>query len=338
MATGEGLHQDWLEQGLGGSIPIVYQSRQSSKGSISKKQALGGLRKVQRYFAGLMFVSAGAGAYLLATDGSLWHEAVSHAAGLIMIVLLDITLGYMNLSGSKRVYLPSVAAAVLAIGLQLGDITTAPQYRMTTVYFARYLFGLWAFDAILACQFLIIGIWAFKRSDVEFLARRSIGKELNYSRRSFMTTLVGFAALIGLGVALSSVKVPPPAQGQAATAAQGGGGGAQLPAGAVANANSMTVGSPVYFDYPSGAPNILFKRSDGSLAAYSMLCTHTCCQVSWYQSQQVFACPCHGSEYSSTGQVLRGPAYYPLPSISLTVDSSGNVYPTGVSGVNVCGV
>lgn len=331
-----------LEQGLGSEIPIVYTTGQSNKGSISKKQALSGFRRIQRYFAVLMFVSAGAGIYLLATDGSLWHEAVSHAAGLIMIVFLDISLGLMNLTGSKRAYLPTVAAAVLAIGLQLGDITTAPQYHMTTAYFARYLFGLWAFDAVLVAQFLIIAIWASKRSDVQFLARRSIGKELSYSRRSFMTTLVGFAALIGLGVALSSVKIPPPNQGTAAGAPNGAsgasGGASQASNGAIANVNSMSAGTPVYFQYPSGAPNVLFKRNDGSLAAYSMLCTHTCCEVTWYQSRQIFFCPCHGSEFSSTGTIVRGPARYPLPSITLRVDSAGNVFPTGVSGVNVCGV
>ena len=94
-------------------------------------------------------MSAAAGVYLLATDGSLWILAVSHAVGLVIIVVLDVLLGVMNLIGSKRVYLASLAAASLGIVLQLGDIATAPQYNMTIAYFASYLFGLAAFDILL---------------------------------------------------------------------------------------------------------------------------------------------------------------------------------------------
>ena len=98
----------------------------------------------------------------------------------------------------------------------------------------------------------------------------------------------------------------------------------------------MQVGSPVYFEYPSGYPNVLFKRSDGSLAAYSLLCTHVCCEVTYESSSNVFYCPCHGSEFDSSGRVIRGPAGSPLPSITLTVDGSGNVFPSGVSGYSPC--
>ena len=331
MRAGE-APPEWLERGLEAGIPVRYQKdRAEGKGRISKDEALSGLRRLQRYIGYAMLLSAAAGVYLLATDGSLWILAVSHAYGLVIIAVLDVLLGVMNLMGSKRVYLASLAAACLGIVLQLGDITTAPQYNMTMAYFASYLFGLGAFDALLLLQAAIIVLGVLGRADVQFLAsRRRVGKELNYSRRSFVTTIAGFGVLIGLGVALASVKIPSSSSSPVSSQTTAG------PSSAITNTNSMQVGSPVYFEYPSGYPNVLIKRSDGSLAAYSLLCTHVCCEVTYESSSNLFYCPCHGSEFDSAGRVIRGPAGSPLPSITLTVDGSGNVFPSGVTGYSPC--
>lgn len=155
--------------------------------------------------------------------------------------------------------------------------------------------------------------------------------ELNYSRRSFVTTVAGFAALVGLGVALSSVKVPSSSASSGASSPQVA--NSTTP---ITNTSNLQVGYPVYFEYPSGYPNVLFKRSDGSLAAFSMLCTHVCCETTFEPSSGVFYCPCHGSEFDSAGRVIMGPAGSPLPAIALNVDSSGNIFPTGVSGYSPC--
>lgn len=322
---------EWFEPGLHARIPVLYE-KASGRAKGYTHHALNSLRRLQRYIGYAMLLSAAAGVYLLATDGSLWILAVSHAVGLVIIVVLDVSLGIMNLQGSKRVYLASLAAACLGIALQLGDVATAPQYNMTVAYFASYLFGLGAFDTLLALQALVIVLGILGRGDVQFLAsKRRVAKELNYSRRSFVTTIAGFGALIGLGVALASVKVPVPSSSSPASSATVAGAST-----AIANASNLQVGSPVYFDYPSGYPNVLFKRSDGSLAAYSMLCTHVCCEVTYEASSNLFYCPCHGSEFDSNGRVIRGPAGSPLPSVTLTVDSSGDVYPSGVSGYSPC--
>ncbi len=324
----------WLERGLQARIPVKYQKSQSGgKGRTSKDEALSGLRKLQRYIGVAMLLSAAAGLYLLATDGSLWILAISHAIGLVIIVVLDVFLGVMNLTGSKRVYLASLAAACLGIVLQLGDITTAPQYNMTVAYFASYLFGLGAFDALLLLQAVVIILGVLGRANVQFLAsKRRVAKELNYSRRSFVTTLAGFGVLIGLGVALASVKIPPPSSPSSPASSPTVAGASS----AIANTANIQVGSPVYFDYPAGYPNVLFKRSDGTLAAYSMLCTHVCCEVTYESSSSIFFCPCHGSEFDSAGRVIRGPAGSPLPSVTLTVDTSGDIYPSGQSGYTPC--
>jgi len=331
MKAGE-APPEWLELGLEARIPVRYQKdRPSGKGRISKDEALSGLRRLQRYIGYAMLLSAVAGIYLLATDGSLWILAVSHAYGLVIIVVLDVFLGVLNLTGSKRVYLASLAAACLGLVLQLGDIATAPQYNMTMAYFASYLFGLGAFDALLLLQLAIIVLGILGRADVQFLAsRRRVSKELNYSRRSFVTTIAGFGLLIGLGVALASVKIPTSSSSPVSSQTTAS------PSRAITNTGNLQVDSPVYFDYPSGYPNVLFKRSDGSLAAYSLLCTHVCCEVTYEQSSNEFYCPCHGSVFDASGRVLRGPAGSALPSITLTVDGSGNIFPSRVTGYSPC--
>ena len=285
----------------------------------------------------MLWFSAGSGIYLLATDLSLWLLALSHAVGLIVIVAIDTVLGLLSISSSKKVYLPSIAAAVLGLVLQLGDVFTAPQYNMTISYFAAYLFGLWSFDILLALQVGVIALGVVGRPYARHLARRKTrrGRELNYSRRTFVRAIAAIAGIVGIGVVVGSVKLPAPASpgSQTTTTTQSG-----AAKGAVANSGSLKVGQPAYFDYPAGYPNILLKNADGSLTALSLLCTHVCCLCSYDGTSKAILCPCHGSVFDLTGRVVRGPAISPLPAIQLNVDGAGNVSPTGVSNPGPCHV
>jgi len=300
--------------------------------AISRNEARSGLRRLQQYTGVVLLASAGAAVFLLATDGSLWIMAVSHAVGLIVVVVIDGILGVFSLYSYRRAYLASLAAAILGIILQLGDIVTAPQYNMTIPYFASYLFGLGAFDLLLALQGGILILGLFGRAYVGLLGRRKRreGRELNISRRNFARTIFGFGALVGFGVLLGSIKLPPPQQSTAPAPQVAG------PDTPIANTNSLKADSTLYFEYPQGYPNILVKNPDGSLAALSLLCTHVCCECTYEASSKVIYCPCHGSVFDTTGKVLRGPAYVPLTPITLNVDSSGNIFPTGVGGRGPC--
>jgi len=301
----------------------------------SRETARRGLRRLQSVMGLLFLFSSVAGTYLLATDSSLWLLAVSHAVGLVIIVALDFILGLYNLASSRSAFLPSIAAAFLGFVLQAGDVFTAPQYNMTIPYFARYLLGLWAFDLLLGLQLAIIVVGVTGRPHAQYLARRKTrrGRELDYSRRGFMKALVGFAGLLGIGVVIGSIKLPAPASPTVPTSTQTG-----AAAGSVANVNSLQVGTPAYFEYPSGYPNALIKNADGSLTAVSILCTHVCCECSFDPSSKVFYCPCHGSVFDMAGRVVTGPAVDDLPVIQLRTDGSGNVFPTGVINPGPCQV
>ncbi|MGI0081359.1 MAG: hypothetical protein ACRECH_17270, partial [Nitrososphaerales archaeon] len=137
---------------------------------VSRTEARKALRNFQRYLGVAFLSSVVFGAYLLSTDLSLWKLAVSHAYGLIAICIVDICLGALNFLQVRKILIPSIIWAILTLVLQLGDILTAPQYKMTMQYFASYLFGLWAFDALLIAQVAVVVIALSARRHARILA------------------------------------------------------------------------------------------------------------------------------------------------------------------------
>ncbi|MFD8524492.1 Rieske (2Fe-2S) protein [Streptomyces capillispiralis] len=67
-------------------------------------------------------------------------------------------------------------------------------------------------------------------------------------------------------------------------------------------------------------PNVVVSRGeDGSLKAYSSLCTHAGCPINKLEGTKLI-CPCHGSEFDAvTGKVLREPAVAPLKPLAVEV-------------------
>lgn len=54
--------------------------------------------------------------------------------------------------------------------------------------------------------------------------------------------------------------------------------------------------------------------------AVSSVCTHRGCIVEWMPEEGIFVCPCHGSKYSKTGEVLAKPAGLPLERYETQID------------------
>lgn len=90
---------------------------------------------------------------------------------------------------------------------------------------------------------------------------------------------------------------------------------------------SLPVGAGFKFTTPdTGTPAMVFHEQDGSVKAFSLICTHQGCEVEYYQQYKALACPCHGAVYDITNGVpTQGPARRALTSYKVQVDGSGNV-------------
>jgi thiosulfate dehydrogenase [quinone] large subunit len=140
------------------------------------------------------------------------------------------------------------------------------------------------------------------------------------TRRAVMQRALGAAGLatLGLGAVAALAKGPykgkprtlgtaapprpasrPHARSHASSVPAGAvelGPSSKLPRGQGAN----------YRDPRDGQPDIVVRHDDGSLSAFSAVCTHAGCTVG-YQGGQI-VCPCHGGTFDpSSGAVVSGP-------------------------------
>ncbi len=63
-----------------------------------------------------------------------------------------------------------------------------------------------------------------------------------------------------------------------------------------------------------------YRDSKGEITTLSPVCTHLGCIVHWNSVESTWDCPCHGSRFKPTGQVLAGPAESPLEKVSRDED------------------
>jgi arsenite oxidase small subunit len=130
----------------------------------------------------------------------------------------------------------------------------------------------------------------------------------------------------------------------------------------VTNVNGLQVNNPVSFNYPlDNEPNLLVKLGqkavggvgpDGDIVAFSNICQHLgCvygfqapgtsppCASSFVAKGPMGYCCCHGSQYDflNGAAVIGGPAPRAVPSVILEVDSTGNIYATGMNPPTIFG-
>lgn len=68
---------------------------------------------------------------------------------------------------------------------------------------------------------------------------------------------------------------------------------------------------------------IIINTGNGTYAALSSVCTHQGCTVEYNSSADRIQCPCHGSQFTTAGSVVQGPAARPLQTFPASV--SGNI-------------
>ncbi|HMC06448.1 MAG TPA: TQO small subunit DoxD [Solirubrobacterales bacterium] len=155
-------------------------------------------------------------------------------------------------------------------------------------------------------------------------------------------TLAGIAALAKgsyTGPAATAASTPSSSGsggsggGPSTTSGSSSGSGGSAPSAPRVPANAVKLGpsgrlatgqAAEYRDPASGQPDIVIRQSDGSLTAFSAVCTHAGCTVG-YQSGEI-VCPCHGGVYSATtGAVVSGPPPAPLASRKV-IETGGSIY------------
>ena len=123
--------------------------------------------------------------------------------------------------------------------------------------------------------------------------------------------------------------------GSPTTTPSGGGASATTtpaPAGAkgtlLGPSKDVPKGQAATFTIPSsGDPGIVVQPTTGQFFAYDAVCPHAGCTVGYYAANNVFACPCHGSEFQViNGAVMNGPAPHGLTALKVVEGSDGNLY------------
>jgi thiosulfate dehydrogenase [quinone] large subunit len=133
------------------------------------------------------------------------------------------------------------------------------------------------------------------------------GSALALIRRPNATSAAGSAAS---GSAASGSA----ASGSAASGSATSGSATSAKAGTViAAASSVAVGQAKSFTAADGHQAYLLHPAADTFVAFSAICTHQGCPVSFVGPG--FRCPCHGATYDQNGQVTGGPAPAPLAKI-----------------------
>lgn len=146
--------------------------------------------------------------------------------------------------------------------------------------------------------------------------------------------------------AVGSVAAVGASSAQAAVGAPAGMANLPYPKRVVGKAKTLKPNAAVSFTYPDGdSPCALLKVGqpvpggvgpDQDIVAYSTLCTHMGCPVSYDAVTKSFRCPCHFSVFDAElgGQMVCGQATENLPRVVLNYDAKTD----SVTAVSVDGL
>ena len=74
-----------------------------------------------------------------------------------------------------------------------------------------------------------------------------------------------------------------------------------------------------------GGKAVIVVRDLNGFQAYSAICTHLGCLVTWDEANKQFLCPCHAAVFDARGGVVSGPPSIPLPAYKIK-EAGGKVY------------
>ena len=140
--------------------------------------------------------------------------------------------------------------------------------------------------------------------------------ESNITRSAFLRRFVGLAAgLVSVAMAAPIIGyfVSPAVRKLRVHAAS-------IP---IAQASQIPIGTPTFVTYkqnvqdgwitgPQSMGAWVVTQDGKNFVVFNPHCTHLGCLYAWNPGLHQFQCPCHGSRFSITGQVIGGPAPRPL--------------------------
>jgi nitrite reductase/ring-hydroxylating ferredoxin subunit len=127
---------------------------------------------------------------------------------------------------------------------------------------------------------------------------------LRLSRRRFIRLVLGLSGISAIAALIACSK--PPAVGP----------GERVLAGTL---NTLPVGAGTVVGAGSG-PAIVVNTEQG-VKAYSAICTHATCIVTWDDAANQISCPCHVAFFDPvTGAVVSGPPPAPLPPLTTVIE------------------
>jgi len=56
----------------------------------------------------------------------------------------------------------------------------------------------------------------------------------------------------------------------------------------------------------------VYRDENGELHIVNTTCTHMGCELNWNSAEKSWDCPCHGSRFTVSGDIIEGPAVRPL--------------------------
>jgi cytochrome b6-f complex iron-sulfur subunit len=69
-------------------------------------------------------------------------------------------------------------------------------------------------------------------------------------------------------------------------------------------------------------PVLVIRNAENTLVAFNPTCTHQQCTVEFQAAGKILTCPCHGSQFSPDGTVVKGPATRPLATFDVKEEES----------------
>ncbi|MFI1396173.1 Rieske (2Fe-2S) protein [Streptomyces sp. NPDC020681] len=101
-------------------------------------------------------------------------------------------------------------------------------------------------------------------------------------------------------------------------------------------ADELPRGRSIAFRYPGEQDRaVAVRMRDGTLVAYSAVCTHLACAVLWREDRGAegeLYCPCHEGVFDPrSGEVTAGPPPRPLPKVVVVEEADGSVWAVGTT-------